>query len=123
VSGDRTVDGGGAAHRVRVPPRRHPGLLRRLRRPPRPGGPLAAVPLSDGRILLATAGHEEVRLWDPVTATPAGELTGHTGRVNGLAAMPLPDRRTLLATAGDDRAVLVWCLDGMVEATTGNSRS
>ena len=36
--------------------------------------------LPDGRVLLATASHDDtVRLWDPATGTPIGDpLTGHT---------------------------------------------
>ena len=35
---------------------------------------VAAVPLPDGRMLLASAsGDETVRLWDPATGTPVGD--------------------------------------------------
>ena len=46
---------------------------------------VAAVPLPDGRVLLATGSHDRtVRLWDPATGTPAGQpLTGHTDSVCG----------------------------------------
>jgi WD40 repeat protein len=71
---------------------------------------VAAVPLPDGRILLATGSADRtVRLWDPTTGTPVGDpLTGHTGGVRAVAAVPLPDGRTLLATGSDDRTVRLW---------------
>ncbi|MCK9904441.1 WD40 repeat domain-containing protein [Frankia sp. Cpl3] len=71
---------------------------------------LAAVPLPDGRTLLASTGGEQmVRLWDPTTGQPVGEpLTGHTDWVNALAAVPLPDGRTLLASTSDDLTVRLW---------------
>jgi WD40 repeat protein len=66
------------------------------------------VPLPDGRILLATAGADEVvRLWDPATLTLAGELPGHFGSIQAACPVPLPDGRTLLATA-DDGTLCVW---------------
>ena len=71
---------------------------------------VAAVPLPDGRTLLATTSNDRtVRLWDPTTATPVGKpLTGHTDTVTGVAAVPLPDGRTLLATTSNDRTVRLW---------------
>ncbi len=71
---------------------------------------VAAVPLPDGRVLLASgSGDRIVRLWDPVTGTPAGApLEGHTGPVSAVAAVPLPDGRVLLASGGDDRMVRLW---------------
>ncbi|MFZ0157775.1 MAG: hypothetical protein WAL50_01990 [Kineosporiaceae bacterium] len=80
---------------------------------------VAAVPLPDGRVLLATTSADEtVRLWDPVTATPVGDpLTGHTSTVTAVAAVPLPDGRVLLATTGgDDRTVRLW------DPVTGETR-
>jgi hypothetical protein len=58
---------------------------------------VAAVPLPDGRVLLASASVDgTVRLWDPQTGAAAGApLTGHTGRVLAVAAVPAsaPDWR------------------------------
>ena len=71
---------------------------------------VAAVPLPDGRVLLAPASDDgTVRLWDPVTGTPAGPpLEGHTDRVTAVAAVPLPDGRVLLASASWDATVRLW---------------
>ena len=65
---------------------------------------VAAVPLPDGRVLLASAGKDcTVRLLDPAAGTAVGDpLEGHTRPVNGVAAVPLPDGRVLLASAGAD---------------------
>ncbi|CAJ64963.1 MULTISPECIES: NACHT and WD repeat domain-containing protein [Frankia] len=70
---------------------------------------VTAVPLRDGRTLLASAGDDgSIRLWDPIEGTPAGTLTGHTARVFALAVVPLRDGRTLLASAGDDGSIRLW---------------
>ena len=72
---------------------------------------VAAVPLPDGRTLLATGSDERtVQLWDPATGTPVGDpLTGHTKSVLAVAAVLLPDGRTLLATgSGRDATVRLW---------------
>ena len=71
---------------------------------------VAAVPLPDGRVLLASGSFDEtVRLWDPATGTPAGgPLQGHTGWVNAVAAVPLPDGRVLLASGSLDATVRLW---------------
>jgi WD40 repeat protein len=71
---------------------------------------LVAVPLPDGRMLLASGNQDgTVRLWDPATGTPAGSpLEGHTGTVKALVAVPLPDGRILLASASNDRTVRLW---------------
>ncbi|WP_410659519.1 hypothetical protein [Amycolatopsis sp. lyj-112] len=74
---------------------------------------VAAIPLPDGRILLATAGRDAtVRLWDPVTGQPVGDpLKAHTPFpywVRAMAAVPLPGGRTLLATGSEDATVRLW---------------
>ena len=71
---------------------------------------VAAVPLPDGRVLLASGSDDApVRLWDPATGTPVGgPLEGHTSWVNAVAAVPLPDGRVLLASGGHDGMVRLW---------------
>jgi WD40 repeat protein len=71
---------------------------------------VAALPLPDGRVLLASGGDDAmVRLWDPVTGTPASSpLEGHTGPVYAVAAVPMPDGRVLLASGGRDGTVRLW---------------
>jgi WD40 repeat protein len=73
-------------------------------------GAVAAVPLPDGRLLLATGSADAtVRLWDPITGSPVGEpLTGHTSRVDAVAVVRLADGRTLLATGSSDATVRLW---------------
>lgn len=71
---------------------------------------VCAVPLADGRTVLACASRDgTVRLWNPTAGQQIGEpLTGHTNRVTAVCAVPLADGRTLLATGSDDCAILVW---------------
>ncbi|WP_053739118.1 AAA family ATPase [Nocardia sp. NRRL S-836] len=71
---------------------------------------VAAVPLPDGRTLLATGSNDEtVRLWDPTTGQPVGDpFTGHTDSVVAVTAVPLPHGRTRLATGSDDWTVGLW---------------
>ncbi|MFF4812788.1 hypothetical protein ACFY03_31705 [Micromonospora chersina] len=64
---------------------------------------------SDGAALLVTAGYDRaVRLWDPDTLRPAGELLGHTGPVNAVGTWVRSDGVALLVTAGRDRPVRLW---------------
>ena len=71
---------------------------------------VAAVPLPDGRVLLASASADEtVRLWDPAIGTAVGDpLEGHTAPVSAVAPVPLPDGRMLLASASYDNTVRLW---------------
>jgi WD40 repeat protein len=71
---------------------------------------VAAVPLADGRVLLASGGDDTtVRLWDPATGTAVGDpLEGHTDSVNAVAAVPLADGRVLLASGSNDDTVRLW---------------
>lgn len=65
----------------------------------------AAVPLPSGQALLATAGEDGVRLWDPVTGRQLGTpLLGHSGPVLAVTALP-SDGQTLLASGGEDGSV------------------
>jgi WD40 repeat protein len=71
---------------------------------------VAAVPLPDAQVLLATGSDDKtVRLWDPATGTPVGEPMSHPSWVNAVAAVPLPDGRVLLATGNHgNEAVRLW---------------
>jgi WD40 repeat protein len=69
----------------------------------------AAVPLEDGRVLLATCEGIwalKVRLWDAATGTPVGALLARDTRA--VAAVRLPDGRVLLATGSGDGTVRLW---------------
>ncbi|PNE16421.1 WD40 repeat domain-containing protein [Amycolatopsis sp. BJA-103] len=76
------------------------------------GGVLAvvAVPLPDGRTLLAAGGLDgTVRLWDPVTGRLVRDvLTGHINKNWAMTVVPWPDGRTLLATGSGDGEVRLW---------------
>ena len=71
---------------------------------------VAAVPMPDGHILLASASTDHtVRIWDPDTGQPVGQpLSGHAGRVQAVAAVPMPDGHILLASASTDHTVRIW---------------
>nr|WP_281245051.1 hypothetical protein [Lentzea albida] len=74
------------------------------------GSFVAAVPVPDGRTLLATSGWDQtVRLWDPATGLRVGDrLTGHISWLVSVVSVPLPDGRTLVATASLDGTVRLW---------------
>ncbi len=68
----------GEAHEADSPLRGHVG----------PVWALAALPLSDGRTLLASGGQDgTVRLWDPRTSSVAERATGHRGAVNTVTSL------------------------------------
>jgi len=63
---------------------------------------------ADGRLLLASCGDHEVRLWDPVTGTPAAEPLRHEGYVSAVALGTAADGHLLLASGGYDGMVRLW---------------
>jgi WD40 repeat protein len=71
---------------------------------------ITPLPLPNGQVRLASAGNDDkIRLWDPVTASPAGVLVGaHRSSVSALTAVTTALGKTLLASAGDDSAVALW---------------
>src|SRR6266542_4474584 len=70
--------------------------------------PMTAVPLSDGRVLLATFMNDgTVRVWDPLTGDMISSLPG-TDYARSVAVLPLSDGRVLLATYMKDRTTRVW---------------
>jgi WD40 repeat protein len=69
-------------------------------------GAVAAVSVSPGGKLLASAGHDQtVCLWDHPGGKLLHSLSGHSGAVLGLA---FSSDGKLLATGGADKQVLVW---------------
>jgi WD40 repeat protein len=70
---------------------------------------LCTIPVSDGRVLLATGGNSAVQLWNPLTGRSAGEsIDGQGGRVGAATAVQMLDGRTLLAIAADHGIVQLW---------------
>ncbi|MGW3960079.1 nSTAND1 domain-containing NTPase [Amycolatopsis sp. NPDC005003] len=77
---------------------------------------LCAVPLPDGRVLLAAGSSEGIRVWNVLTGEQLYEpLTDHANAVRALAPVALDDGRVLLASGGDDGTVRLW------DPTTGAS--
>ncbi|QKG22514.1 WD40 repeat, subgroup [Actinomadura verrucosospora] len=69
-------------------------------------GPVTTVVFSpDGKTLASTGDDRTVRLWDPATRAPIGQLLGHTGEVRSAAFDP--DGKTLV-TGSDDKTARVW---------------
>ncbi|MFD4555330.1 WD40 repeat domain-containing protein [Streptomyces sp. NPDC058469] len=68
---------------------------------------LTALPLADGRVLLASGGGSgAIGLWDAVTGRPVHEpVANWLGEVTGMCAAALADGRTLLVTATSRGAV------------------
>lgn len=70
---------------------------------------LAAVPVPDGRTLLAQVGqrHNRVLLFDPMTLRREREI-GRDVPVSAIAVVPRSNGSFLLATGGSDRMVRLW---------------
>ncbi|GAA2233684.1 hypothetical protein GCM10010232_20500 [Streptomyces amakusaensis] len=60
-----------------------------------------------GRNLLASAGEDAIRLWDPDTGDALRTLNGYSGWISSLCAVETADR-TLLAGAGQEGTVWLW---------------
>ncbi|WP_239342118.1 AAA family ATPase [Frankia sp. CiP3] len=71
---------------------------------------LTAVPVGDGRNLLASADTDGmVMLWDPVSGQPVtNPLAGHNNAVWALTTISFADGRILLASASSDGTVRLW---------------
>jgi WD40 repeat protein len=71
---------------------------------------MTALPLPDGRTLLASGGHTgTIALWNPVTGRPVREPAGDwLGGVTGMCAATIPDGRILLVTATPRGTVRLW---------------
>lgn len=65
--------------------------------------------LPAGRLGLASTGTDnKIRLWDLLTGSPAGILSGgHRGAISALQPVVTP-RGVMLASAGEDPAVILW---------------
>lgn len=90
---------------------------------PLPGHPdrilsMTAVPLPDGRVLLATGGETgTITLWDPAAGQPVRELArglvrepvgNRLSEVTGMCTAIIPDGRTLLVTSTARGVVRSW---------------
>jgi WD40 repeat protein len=80
---------------------------------------VCAIPLPDGRTLLASSGSNgRVLLWDPALPEPTGEpLAGHNNWVTAVRVSP-QSGRVLLVTGTNDHAVRLW--DPVTRLPVGN---
>jgi WD40 repeat protein len=86
-----------------------------------PIGALAAVPLADGRCLVAAASADgTVRTWDPEQPRggPVARFEGHSGGVWALTAVAAPGGVTLVASAGADGIIRLWNPENGLERVT-----
>ncbi len=65
----------------------------------------ALAATADGAVVATGGADGVIRLWAGDSGTASGELSGHTGQINGLAFSPDGAR---LASAGDDNTVRLW---------------
>lgn len=74
---------------------------------------MAAVPTSDGRILLVAAGNDRtVRVWDPREGRPLKVRldTATSGVVTAVTTWRSPDGASIVATGGADGFVRLWTI-------------
>jgi WD40 repeat protein len=71
---------------------------------------VAALSMPDGRTVIASASDDgTVRLWDPLTLTPAGgPLQGHRGMVEDVTFFTSASGEPRLATCGSDGTIRIW---------------
>ncbi|MFI8232648.1 WD40 repeat domain-containing protein [Streptomyces sp. NPDC085900] len=91
----------------------------RLVHDPLPGHPdailsMTALPLPDGRVLLASGGDSgTIAVWNPHTGQPVREPAGDwAGGVSAMCSAVVPDGRALLVTATPRGAVRMWEPEG-----------
>ena len=94
--------------------RRNPATGRRQKLLRAHTGPVTTVCAIKG--LVASAGGNVVRLWDPGTGREVATLTGHTDRVKAVCPVRLRGR-DLLVTASKDLTVRLWQPETGVQET------